>query len=138
MYKNNLTIKILSIILLFIALMGLTMVNSNPLFNQTATVSLNSSSGKFYQTDDYNFSDYIRGDGVSVVYEKNFNYISNIIKPTDATLIKTEKVNGITSYYYYSKNLARRVKVDNKLINLHVAVSTTAVTVGYPLIYYAY
>lgn len=138
MGKKSVCIKLLSLTLIFITVIGLSVVNLIPLYNQFVVVSVNSSSGEFYETNRYAFSDYLKGNGVCKTYDKNFNYASNIINPLNATIVKTEKIDGIINYYYYSKNLARTVTVDGKRVNLHVAVTSSLITVGYPLIYHAY
>ncbi len=73
-------------------------------------------------------------DSVSVTLKRDFNY-DGIIKKTEAKLQFIEEVNGITSYYYYSKNLANKEVVNGLKVNLQVVVGTNYIKIGSPIIY---
>ena len=52
-----------------------------------------------------------------------------------AKLLFCEKACGVTSFYAFSPQLFQGVLVNGRTVNLHIAVSETAVAVGSPMIF---
>ena len=76
-------------------------------------------------------------DSASITKESDFNYLS-IVEKTQAKLMFIEEVDGVVSYYYYSKKLPKHQVVNGVKVNLHVAVSNDQVKIGTPFIYGGY
>ena len=72
--------------------------------------------------------------GIYKNFEPSYNYDS-LIDKLNAKLIYVEEVDGVKSLYYYAKNLPQKELVNGKIVNVHVAISLTKITVGSPIIY---
>ena len=133
MLKNTLIISLFSLIIFVFG------ANSMPLYNKNCTVAVNSSSGAFYQTSSFSFKDAFLSDGASATYPLNYDYTSKIINYYNAKLVTKSALEGYcNNYYYYTPSLPNSVVINGKKVNVHIAVSDNCVTVGYPIIYYAY
>lgn len=73
-------------------------------------------------------------DSVSATLTRDFNY-DVVIEKTQAKLQFVEEVDGIKSYYYYSKKLAKNEVVKEVKVNLQIAVSSNYIKIGSPIIY---
>lgn len=131
MFKN------LAVILSFFILIYACAINSNLFINEEVVVSINYSSGSFYNTKSLSVADVFSSSGQSKTFSSDFNYLT-LIKNADAKLIKSSGSGNVKNYYYYTSNLAKYVVIENKKVNLHVAVSEDKTVIGYPFIYYGY
>ena len=114
-------------------------VNSVALYGESCVVSLNSSSGDFYNANHYSIKDEFIGNGKSKTYPPTYDYENLIINYYDAKIVKTSNQNSYAkNYYCYSSALPNAVIVNGEKVNVQIAVTEFGVTVGYPIIYYAY
>lgn len=126
--------KLGSIIVLAILLFA--HLQSNGLFfGETAKiVKGEKSSGEFYSLKNLPFH---QKTGIYKTYDSNCNYVE-VIKKYDAKLMFIESVDGVTSYYFYSKKLPFKEVVKNKKVNLQIAITKETITIGSPIIYGGY
>ncbi|MBO5850867.1 MAG: hypothetical protein J6R29_00860, partial [Clostridia bacterium] len=73
-------------------------------------------------------------ESASIIKERNYNYY-NLIKDTNAKLQFVEEVDGVVSYYYYSKKFKKTQNINGTKVNLHIAVSNDFIKIGTPFIY---
>lgn len=65
-------------------------------------------------------------------------YARALMEERGVFLQTAEYAAGVTSYYCYSSERGKSVLVSGKAVNLHIAVSGTAVSVGSPIIFGGY
>lgn len=58
-----------------------------------------------------------------------------IIKELSATIVHTETVGENVNIFAYSKRLPKKVRINGKVINLHIFLSKDQTVVGSPLIF---
>lgn len=58
-----------------------------------------------------------------------------IIKEFSATIVHTETVGENVNIFAYSKRLPKKVRINGKVINLHIFLSKNQTVVGSPLIF---
>ena len=94
------------------------------------------SAGRFIAFSCAGVSDVINCDGLSLTLsDKNYG---EIVKKYSAKLVHVFESSGVKNLYFYSEKLTKSEIVFGKKVNLHVAIRGEVVTVGSPLIYYAY
>ena len=76
-------------------------------------------------------------DGIAVTYNLDYNYKQSL-NLKDCTLQKVEILNGVTNYYYLSKNLPKFELIDGKKVNLQISINSKNVKIGSPIIYGSY
>ncbi len=108
------------------------------LYNQEVIVAKNFSSGGFYKSQNYSICDAFLSSGICKSFESSFDYQNDVIKKYGGVLVKESNDNGVTNLYYYSKKLPNKVYVDGKQVNVHIAVKSNEIVIGYPFIYYGY
>lgn len=65
--------------------------------------------------------------------------VATAIKKLKAKIIKTEYLeNGLTCIYAYTKLIGKTVIVDERLVNLQIAIKDNKTTIGWPLIFGSY
>ena len=131
--------KNILIVLTFSFLIFIFGVNATPLYGEKCVVATNFSSVDFYKVDTYSFKDAFMGNGVSATYPTNYNYVNKIVDYYNAKLTFETTLEGYaSSYYYYSSSLPNTVIINGKKVNVHIVITNDSITVGYPLVYYAY
>lgn len=73
--------------------------------------------------------------GESCKIEKADFDLDRFFLEMDAKVVFIEKVKGVVSYYCYSPCVKYKKLLYGKVVNLHVAVAESQVTVGAPIIY---
>ena len=132
-------LKNILVTILYLAMLVLFSINATPLFNENCVVAVSRSSGEFYSVNSYRFKDVFVGDGVSVTYSPSYNFKKEIIDYYGAEIVINNNYDSYAkNYYCYSKALPNAVIINGKKVNIHIAVTENAVTVGFPLIYYSY
>ena len=77
-------------------------------------------------------------DGVSVSFEGSEQDIDRILCRLQATQVSYQQLDDLYVACCYSPRLKGSVSIDGKRVNLQIAYSNGAVTVGYPLILGSY
>ena len=81
----------------------------------------------------YPFMARVKGESCKI--EKSGFDVEEFFKSYNAEIMFSESVDGVTSYYGYSKDIKFLKKIGGKAVNLHVAVAENSVTVGSPIIF---
>ena len=76
--------------------------------------------------------------GESICFEGDKIAGLNFISKFDYTSILTEDVNGIFTLYAYSPKIENYVYINNKKVNIELAVNKGVVTIGSPIIVGSY
>lgn len=82
------------------------------------------------------FLDILRMGGVrgeSVRYEGDLS--GELMRTFHASLLFTEKADGVMNYYLYAPELGDCVEINGERVNLHIAVRGGRTAVGTPLIF---
>jgi hypothetical protein len=115
-------------------------VNSKPLFSKYSEnfivyVGSNSSNAEILTVDSKDYMSLKKVTGESVkISSSNFD-VYDFFEKYNAEIVFTETVDGVVSYYGYSKDIKYQTIIGGKRINLHVAKAKNLVTVGSPIIY---
>ena len=114
--------------------------NNNPLFSRYAEkfeiYLLNASStAQIVQVSEKEFKSFkgIKGESCKIKDEE-FS-IKKFFSEFNATIIFEEKTNFGISYYGFSPTIKYKKEIHNKIINLHVFVGESEITVGSPIIF---
>ncbi len=104
------------------------------------TYYLDSSSSQGFRTQALLFSDIYRVRGESVKIRLEEEGAEKILKKYGATLVYTEEVAGVVSYYAYTPQFSDGVIVAGKKVNLHIAYKEGAreAVLGSPIIFDGY
>lgn len=76
--------------------------------------------------------------GVAVRYDKGTVSVDDILKATNAKLLKVEQGENLVCYYAHSNLLKKMVNVEDKDINLQIALTQNGIIVGSPMIMGSY
>ncbi len=78
---------------------------------------------------------FVTGESVELV--ERGGVLESVLKTYGAAVQFVEEVDGVTSYYCYSPFFARKVFLQGRAVNLHIAVreSDGAAVVGTPIIF---
>lgn len=76
--------------------------------------------------------------GVAVRYDKGTVSVDDILRETSAKLVKVEQSENYVCYYAHSNLLKKSVNVDDKDINLQIAITQNGIIVGSPMIMGSY
>ncbi len=139
--KNMFKIKIKALLYsVVISVFTLTLfyVHSTPVlyrFNDTVTVYTvsKSSTAEISKIKSPNAKFNVKGESCTVN-----KTVEELLKELDVTISHVESVNGITSYYGYTKKFKYETVAFNSKINVHIADNGKSVTVGTPIIFGAY
>ena len=82
---------------------------------------------------DYPFINNLKGESVEI-YRNDFD-VDEFFNDYNAKIIFTERVGEIVSYYGYSKDVKYKKIINERAINLHVAVDGEKVKIGSPIIF---
>jgi hypothetical protein len=101
---------------------------------------LDSASSQGLLKDKISWLDFPRVRGESVRYSRqeqtsNEEILRFIVEKYHATVLFSEEVDGVVSYYCYTDEWTDHVRVEDKKVNLHVAISTAQCVVGAPIIF---
>jgi hypothetical protein len=101
---------------------------------------LDSASSQGLLKDKISWLDFPRVRGESVRYSRqeqtsNEEILRSIVEKYHATVLFSEEVDGVVSYYCYTDEWTDHVRVEDKKVNLHVAISTAQCVVGAPIIF---
>ena len=121
---------------IFLLLIGaLRLQNTFPLSALTGerTYYLDSLSSQAVLKKRLRFSEIFRVKGQSVKLEGRVD-VQEIASRYGATLVKTERLENVVSYYYFIDGKTG-VCVDGTIVNLHIAVSKNQTVVGVPFIF---
>ncbi|MBR2623387.1 MAG: YwmB family TATA-box binding protein [Clostridia bacterium] len=78
-------------------------------------------------------SDYVGGR-----YLTREEIVKEIVQNYNAELLFCEEVNGITSYYAYTRDWSDGIYLYGRKVNLHVAIGEENLAVGAPIIFGGY
>ena len=80
---------------------------------------------------------FVTGESVEVLLTEADGFVESALERYGAAVQFVEEVDGVTSYYCYSPYLARKVFLQGRAVNLHIAVreSDGAAVVGTPIIF---
>lgn len=132
--------KSLYIIFALTLIVSLSIYNSKPLFYELGDDYL------IYTVDGSSLAEQVLCDtpfyplmarvkGESCKIEKSGFNVEEFFKSYNTEILFSESVDGVTSYYGYSKEIKFLAKIGGKAVNLHVAVAENSVTVGSPIIF---
>ncbi|MCK9574466.1 MAG: YwmB family TATA-box binding protein [Clostridia bacterium] len=76
--------------------------------------------------------------GESLSFYGNLDEFYNIIKIYRIKIIKTEQVGEILTIYGFSFAFNKHISIDNKKINVQIAINNNLITVGTPIILGSY
>lgn len=76
--------------------------------------------------------------GFAVRYDLGKVSENELLGCLKAQVVKVERVGDITLYYAYSHRMSNGVYVDGKKVNVQIAVTDSAITLGSPLIMGSY
>ncbi len=76
-------------------------------------------------------------DGVSISFENDYDH-ETFLEKSGAKLLFIEDLDGVKNYYYYSKRLPKCEVVNQKKVNIQIAISNEKVVIGTPIIYGGY
>lgn len=114
--------------------------NSKPLFYDFSDefeiyLVSSSSTAVMVKTDcvDYGFYTDIKGESCRVNVDNVT--VEDILKKFDARVVFTETTEECVNYYAYSDNIKYRKTLNGKIINLHVSLSDSSITIGSPMIF---
>jgi len=132
-----------SIRLFFIMILSLICVyavNRKPTFMDyskdfTLYIQSNSSNCVFRKVTSFEYLFRVNVFGESCSIEKERFSLEDFLQDFSAQIVLVEEINGLTSYYAYSKDIRYLQVVNGKKVNLHVAVGEDSVVLGTPIIY---
>lgn len=103
------------------------------------TFYLYSASSQAKQVSTLRFEEVFSVKGESVRFDRNGKTESELVNEFfnkyGATLVYSETLDGVTSYYALTPNFNGGVIVNGNTVNLHVAISETECVVGTPIIF---
>ena len=132
--------KKIALCLICVLVLSLTIfTNKTPIFKGYASdfeLYLNSpsSSANIVTANAVTFIKYKNVCGESFNVDKNEFDLQKFLSDFCASLIYTEELEHGVSYYLYSKKIKYRTTLFGSIINLHVFVSDSSITIGSPLI----
>lgn len=132
--------KRLVVMALSIALIGtIGVFNNKPIFNDYAScyevyVGTQSSNAKIISVTKNTYSLIHNKVGESCKINGVF-YLREFLSSMNAELVFKEDTEEGTSYYAYSNRIRYKRTVCGKVVNLHVFIGKSGVTVGSPIIY---
>ena len=62
----------------------------------------------------------------------------NFLRDLNLKKVHYEEVNGVKNYYYFTNKLFKKEVINGKSVNIHIAVSSDKISLGYPIIYGGY
>ena len=132
--------KCLCVIFALVVVALVSVYNGKPLFYEMnknyLLYTADNSSLAFQTVSDkpfYPFMAKVKGESCKV--EKSGFNVDDFFKGYGAEILFVESVDGVISYYGYSKDIKFLTKIKGELINLHVAVAENGVTIGSPIIF---
>lgn len=132
--------KKIALCLICVLVLSLTIfTNKTPIFKGYANnfeLYLNSPSSlaNIVSANSFSYAKYKNICGESFNVDKNEFDLQKFLSDFCASLIYTEELEHGVSYYLYSKKIKYRTTLFGSVINLHVFVSNSSITVGSPLI----
>ncbi|MBQ8309373.1 MAG: YwmB family TATA-box binding protein [Clostridia bacterium] len=102
------------------------------------TFYLDSASSQALTKTTLAFSDIFRVRGESVTFslpKEEEIFVREVLKEYGAELLATESVCGVTSYYAYVPTWNDGVQIEEKKVNLHIAIEKERCAVGTPIIF---
>lgn len=95
------------------------------------------SSGEFIENENLSFCDLINADGV-VFYLSSEEELKTIKEKLSLKPAHYFFDGEIENYYFYSEKLPKKEIICGKKVNVHVAITSSKIILGAPLIYYGY
>ena len=80
----------------------------------------------------------VRGESVRFVLERNCDkeaLAREIAKGFGAEIVLVEKACGAVSYYAYTPEIFNGIRIEGKIINLHIALGEEMGAVGTPIVF---
>lgn len=103
------------------------------------TYYLDSASSQGLQTSRLEGLDFLRVKGESVFIASDTQpHVQEIIKSYGASVVWTEQIDGVTSYYCYTPRWKETVVVNGRRVNLHIACVNGGFALGSPIIFGGY
>ena len=101
---------------------------------------LDSASSQGLLKDKLAWLDFPRIRGESVCFSRQEatsreKVLRSIVEKYHATVLFSEEMDGVISYYCYTAEWSDSVRIEGKKVNLHVAISTAQCVVGAPIIF---
>ena len=132
--------KVLALLLSCFIITGLFVFNNSPIFKNYADeyeVYLTdfSCSNKIISVDKNKYSFILGIKGESVVIEKADFCLQSFLTDFNARVVLVESAENYTCYYAYSPNIKSSRQINDKAVNLHIALTDQRVKVGSPIIY---
>ncbi len=101
----------------------------------TLYVQSNSSNCVFRRVNSFGYLFNVNVFGESCKVEKSAFILDDFLDKFSAQIVLVEEVDGLTSYYAYSKDIRYLQVINGKKVNLHVAVGENTVTLATPVVY---
>ena len=132
--------KVFVLLLSFVMVISLFVFNNAPIFKNYADeyeVYLNdfSCSNSIIRVDKNKFPFIFNAKGQSAVIKKENFYLENFLLDFGAKLVFVESGEDYSCYYAYSPNFKQSKIINEKKVNLHIAIKKDSVKVGSPIIY---
>lgn len=100
---------------------------------------LDSASSQGLRKEELSLRDFSRIKGESVRFdlgeEDEAALVERLTEQYNATVLFTEEVSGVVSYYCYTPDWEDCLEINGQKVNLHVAVSAEECAVGTPIIF---
>lgn len=100
---------------------------------------LDSASSQGLRKEELTLRDFSRIKGESVRFdladEDGETLVNRLIEEYNATVLFTEEVSGVVSYYCYTPDWEEYLDLNGQRVNFHVAVSAEECAVGTPIIF---
>lgn len=100
---------------------------------------LDSASSQGLRKEELTLRDFSRIKGESVRFdltdEDGETLANRLIEEYNATVLFTEEVSGVVSYYCYTPDWEECLELNGQRVNFHVAVSAEECAVGTPIIF---
>ena len=79
----------------------------------------------------------VRGESVRFSIDEGAGetLVEELLKEYGGKIVLVEEACGVRSYYCYTPRISRRVFVEGKPVNLHIALAKTQAAVGSPIIF---
>ena len=120
-----------------LAVLRLTNVSKLSDYAGVRTYYLDSASSQSLQTDTLKGMQFLRVKGESVVLKERVDEagIQDILRRYNASVLWTEEVDGVLSYYCYTPCFQESVQINNRKVNLHIATKEERTILGSPIIF---
>lgn len=83
---------------------------------------------------------FVTGESVCMRCDHAEEFLAEVLQTYAAQVVFVEETQGVCSYYFFSQLLPKKIVLNGRAVNLHIAVESNQerVVVGYPIIFGGY